>query len=481
MLAVVVLPLALVWLSDVGDRAAAQAIEIEVGETARSAATAWRTLPEEQARQRTIGLAQEGRARIRVVIDGQIVQDIDAEGTPWVDGFVSHLFFGPDAPTFTAADAAFPPLLDRPEVILAVANGASKRCAQSDAGPVLVCAAARVITTGTASPASFGSSPPATGPQRTVLVHAQTGSRRALRALHDARYPMIKLTLDMLVIGVLLAVWLDLRMVAPVVQLRDQMRAGRRRGKALPVVHDRTDEIGDLAGAYNELIAMIDDRNAQNAAFVADLAHELKNPVAAVRAAAEALGGGRSIDEERARRLSTVLIDSSRRLDALVTQFLELARAEAGLPDRERGPVDLYALAVGICEAVNAREGGSRVIVEGSTAIVDGVSERLESVIRNLVDNAVSFAGPDGRVAVGVRIVGSEAIVRVDDTGPGIAPEDVPRVFERFFSRRGDGSGTGLGLALVRAIAEAHGGRVNVRSRVGEGASFEVAVPVGAA
>lgn len=459
-----VLPLVLVWLSDVGDRAAAQAIEFEVGETARSAASAWRTLPEPDARLRTVAIAEQARARIRVLRDGQIVQDIDAEGTPWIDGSVAYLFFGPDAPSFTAADAALPPLGERAEVVAARADGSSKQCVRSSAGPVLLCAAARVIR--------------ADG-EPTLIVHAQTGSRRAFQALHEARYPMIKLTLDMLVIGVLLAVWLDLRMVAPVVRLRDQMRAGRIRGKALPVEHGRPDEIGELATAFNELLAMIDARDAKNAAFIADLAHELKNPVAAVRAAAEALGGGRSIDEERARRLSTVLIDSSRRLDALVTQFLELARAEAGLSGDERTTVDLHALAVGIGEVVNARDGGPKVVVTGAPAIVRGVAERLESVLRNLVDNAVSFAGPEGRVAVDVRIVGGDAIVRVDDSGPGIAPEDVPRVFDRFFTRRADGKGTGLGLALVRAIAEAHGGRVTVRSRIGEGASFEVSVPVG--
>jgi signal transduction histidine kinase len=248
------------------------------------------------------------------------------------------------------------------------------------------------------------------------------------------------------------------------------------------------DEVGDLARAFNDLLGALDERRRANEAFAADLVHEFKNPVAAIRACADALESG-SVDEKRAARLSKILAESSGRLDALVSQVLELARAEAGMPNEQRTDVDLRALARGVVTSVEAAHPGTRFIVDteggaNGRGIVHGVAPRLDSLVRNLVDNAASFAGATGEVCVTVRSEETpggqtRVVLEVNDTGPGIADDDLPRVFDRFFTTRGlEKSGTGLGLALVKATAEAHGGEVSARSKKGEGATFRVVLPV---
>jgi signal transduction histidine kinase len=308
------------------------------------------------------------------------------------------------------------------------------------------------------------------------------------RALHDLRHHLARLGLVTVPLALLLAYWMGRRVVSPIETLRRQALAAAGRvgsstpvGAAPPLAVRGQDELTDLADAFNTLLRKLQHRQGENERFVADLVHELKNPVAAVRAAAEALGEG-AVDDARARRLGKVLLDSSGRLDALVSQFLELARAEAGLASEERAEVDIAALARGLVEAARGRYEAVEMTVDADReALVTGVPHGLDTLLRNLIENAASFALPaEGAAAkVGVEVIPgeSEVLVRVTDSGPGIAPEDLDRVFTRFFTTRGRSRGTGLGLALVRATAEAHGGVVRVASEPGSGATFEVALP----
>jgi signal transduction histidine kinase len=455
--AIVVLPLALVWLSNWGDRAVGESMALSVRLVAADAANAWRADPRPEAIER---LAWVQRVRVRVVeADGAILADADGSGA-LIDRVAGRLFFGPDgAPSLAAWDAEQPPLTERSGIVAARETGTSHECTRAAGDRLLVCAAARRVT----QPDG-----------KVVVLEVEQGSGRAIRGLYDVRYQILKLTLYMLGIGTLLAVWLTQRMVGPIERLRDQVVA-RTAGIPAPIRHDREDEIGDLARAFNGLLTDLDGRNQAHAAAIADLAHELKNPVAAVRAAAEALD--RPVDAERARRLGIVLGDSSRRLDALVTRFLELARAEAGFPGQERSAVDLDALIAGLVEVARVRWPEIAFSVEGAAGSLDAVPERIESALRNLVDNAASFAGAGGTVAIRAARDPEHVRIAVADTGPGIAPDDLPRVFERFFTRRPGGDGTGLGLALVRAIVVAHGGTVTVASEVGKGAVFSVCLP----
>jgi two-component system sensor histidine kinase ChvG len=261
--------------------------------------------------------------------------------------------------------------------------------------------------------------------------------------------------------------------------LRSQVLARAADGSTGPRIDlPRRDEIGDLALAFDGLLRTLDERRQANQAFVADLVHEFKNPVAAIRASAEQLRG--RDPDPRSERLARILETSSERLDALVTQFLDLARAEAGMPSEARAATDLAGLARGIVDSVRADarwSGVAFVLRSPALASVTGVSIRLESLLRNLIENAASFAAPAG--AVDVQIEASEHAIHlsVHDTGPGILEADLPRVFDRFFTTRGSARGTGLGLALVKAVVVAHGGEVRADSAPGEGATFHVTLP----
>ncbi len=263
-------------------------------------------------------------------------------------------------------------------------------------------------------------------------------------------------------------------------------RAARAEQGAAPRLElARRDEIGDLALAFDGLLRTLDERRLANEAFVADLVHEFKNPVAAIRASAEQLQA--RDPDPRTERLARILEASSERLDALVTQFLELARAEAGMPTEARAPTDVAALARGVMGAIASDVRWSGVsfafdpashdgAAEGS-ALVEGVSLRLESALRNLIENAASFAAPGGKVDVRVTPGDDGVLVAIHDTGPGITESDLPRVFDRFFTTRGRALGTGLGLALVKAVVIAHGGEIRAESAPGDGATFRLSLP----
>jgi two-component system sensor histidine kinase ChvG len=407
--------------------------------------------------------AVRGQARVSLVdAGGAIVAHADRETATTLRDRIGDLFFGPDGgPHLDDWESTQPPLVARAEVIGARKGGAITQCSHALEGRIAVCVAARATAAG--------------------VVVAERSSPRAIRALYDLRYPLLKLTLYVLGGALFLTAWLARTIVKPIEVLRVQVmeRAGTTR-HARPIAVRAQNEFADLAGAFNDLLRALDERARQNEAFTADLVHELKNPVAAVRACAEALSAGVPVDEARAARLGAALAASGRRLDALVTRFLELARAEAGLVGEPRDRIDLAALARGLVATVaaDARFAAVRFEVRGDGACeVVGVGSRLESALLNVVENAASFAGEGGRVEVRVARDGDHVEVSVADSGPGIAPEHLERVFERFFTTRSEGRGTGLGLAMSRAVAEAHGGTLEAASPTGGGALFTFRLP----
>ena len=294
---------------------------------------------------------------------------------------------------------------------------------------------------------------------------------------------LLRLTLAVLPIALLVAWWLGWRLVRPIENLRRQIfermgESGRKKQDALSVLG--RDEFSELAEAFNALLDRLAERDAANEAFIADLAHEFKNPVAAIRACAESLEDSDGVDGGRALRLAGILQRSSGQLDDLVTQLLDLARAESGMAGEVRERMDLSRLARGVVEAAaeDERFAAVRFRVEADAAHwIHGVPGRLESAVRNLVYNAASFNAEGGEVVVQVAAAGATTRLEVRDTGPGIEAADLPRVFDRFFTTRGGSSGTGLGLALVRAICEGHGGRVTVRSEPGVMTCFAMELP----
>lgn len=401
---------------------------------------------------------------------GVWIRVLDAEGAliESVDGtsptLRERLLFAPDpVPRLADWDAELPPLNDREEIAQARAVGEFGGCATARGNQLLVCyTAARVSSP--AKPARF--------------VHVSASYARATTGLYDERWQVLKLMLVVLTMAAALGLWLASRITRPLESLRAQViERTRPPVSTRPVEPGGDRDFAELAVAFNELLGALDERRRANERFMADMAHEIKNPVAAIRAAAESLGKGEDVTAQRAERLARILRDSARRLDGVVTNFLELARAESGLPEVLRDEVALGQLVENAMETYRSDERHAHLtlVADCEDVIVPGSAEHLERAVRNLVENALSFA--KARVEVRVRRLGEVVEVMVRDDGKGIPPEDVERVFDRFFTRRDDGGGTGLGLAMTRAIVEAHSGAIAVESTVGVGTTFTFTVP----
>ena len=217
--------------------------------------------------------------------------------------------------------------------------------------------------------------------------------------------------------------------------------------------------------------------------FVANVSHELKTPLAAIRGMAETLRDGALGDLETADRFLARMLDQCGRLQALVDDLLTLSRLESPAGTQDPQPVDLRELADVASEVVapTAAERDVTVEVVAGEERLPGDADALERLLVNLLDNAVKYNRPGGTVHLEVRRAGDEIVVEVRDTGIGIAPEHLPRIFERFYRvdrarSRGEG-GTGLGLAIVKHVAQLHGGRVEVESELGKGSTFRVILP----
>jgi signal transduction histidine kinase len=215
--------------------------------------------------------------------------------------------------------------------------------------------------------------------------------------------------------------------------------------------------------------------------FAADASHELRTPIAVIKSSAEEM---RRNPEKRVGELGAAVEDveaEADRLTRLVEDLLLLARADSGVVELHRQAVDLSDAAAEALHSLSHRAELLRVglRLEASPAVVSGDPDRLRQLIGIIVDNAIRHAPPDTAVHVLVAPQGRQALVRVDDSGPGIRPGDMEHVFERFW-RAPDAphEGTGLGLAIARWIASRHGGTISAANRSAGGARFEVQLPL---
>lgn len=260
---------------------------------------------------------------------------------------------------------------------------------------------------------------------------------------------------------------------------------------------DQRTEVGRLATALNGMLAQIQAAFAATAAseesarrseqrmrrFVADAGHELRTPLATIRGFAELYRQGASTDPGM---VLSRIESQAQRMGLLVEDLLLLARMDEQRPF-ERHPVDLLAVAADAVLDARARAPQRRITLEvmpdSAPAEVLGDDARLRQVVGNLVGNALDHTPESADVTVRVGAAGSDAVVEVSDTGPGLTEDDAARVFERFYradeSRARTSGGSGLGLSIVAAIVAAHGGTVGVDSAPGKGATFRVRLPRG--
>jgi two-component system, OmpR family, sensor histidine kinase ChvG len=250
-----------------------------------------------------------------------------------------------------------------------------------------------------------------------------------------------------------------------------RVRQGRDREVEVPRLPQRSDEIGLLARAVSDMTGALRQRIDAVDSFAADVAHEIKNPLASLRSAVDTLP--RVEDPALRAELIQIATHDVRRIDRLVTEIAAASRVDAEISRATLERVDLADLFANLIRSREDRamNGGRRLTLDRSRGshTVMGVPTQLERVAENLLDNAVSFSPPDGEVSVTIRRADGHVITEVCDQGPGIAPERREDVFRRFHSDRPEGESfgnhSGLGLAIGRAIADAHDGALTADAR----------------
>jgi heavy metal sensor kinase len=242
----------------------------------------------------------------------------------------------------------------------------------------------------------------------------------------------------------------------------------------------RDSELRELVGLLNDMLERLDAAFASQRRFVADASHELRSPLSNLRGTIEvALRHPRSIADYQ--ETLAVSLQEIERLARLVQNLLTLSRAEARRLPLDSRPLDLGELASRAIDVHAARAAGRDVRLElesDAPMTVNGDADRLREVVDNLLDNALRVAPKGTRIRIGVKREDGRAVLEVEDGGPGLSDEEQAHVFEPFArGMAAGGDGAGLGLAIARAIAEAHGGRLRVRSTLGQGATFRLELP----
>jgi two-component system phosphate regulon sensor histidine kinase PhoR len=226
--------------------------------------------------------------------------------------------------------------------------------------------------------------------------------------------------------------------------------------------------------------------------FVANVSHELKTPIAAVKGFAETLLGGGVEDKETERSFLQIIYDEGDRLNRLIGDILELSKIESKLIPLDYSPIHLKDLINSIYEVLLPTAARKSIVMSNNVPehlFLEGDEDRLRQIFMNLLSNAISYTLEGGRVKVEAEIADSDedheeerVRISVSDTGIGIPKKDLPRIFERFYrvdkARSRSSGGTGLGLSIVKHLVDLHHGTITVESRVGEGTSFIIELPI---
>jgi two-component system, OmpR family, sensor histidine kinase ChvG len=280
---------------------------------------------------------------------------------------------------------------------------------------------------------------------------------------------------------ILLSALLASTIAGPVRRLSEAAEHVRRRIRTRTEIPDftrRGDEIGHLSGALRDMTDSLYNRIEAIERFAADVAHELKNPLTSLRSAVETLPLAKT--ENSRSRLLAVIEHDVRRLDRLISDISDASRLDAELQRNDVATVDMRQLLTTLVSVANGARQDGHVHVqarfEGGASqafLTRGHDSRLGQVISNLISNARSFSPPNGSVRVACRHLRSDLEVVVDDDGPGIRPDALERIFERFYTDRphqGFGQNSGLGLSISKQIIEAHGGKIWAENRTGHAA-----------
>jgi signal transduction histidine kinase len=317
----------------------------------------------------------------------------------------------------------------------------------------------------------------------TVLT---TGSAPAMSPrerifLTRTRQALVYAALGATVIALFLGAFLARTLTRPLRELTAATRA-LARGQRLPVPVRSQDELGQLAASFNLMSADLERANQARRQMTADIAHDLRTPLAVITGYVESLRDGvLSPSPER----FDVMYNEAQHLQRLIQDLRTLSLADAGeltLNLQPTSPTEMLERAVA-AHAHQAEQQGVHLQVRASDKLppVDVDPERMAQVLGNLLSNALRYTPEGGRITLSAERRAKAVSLAVQDSGSGIAPEDLPRVFDRFYrgdaSRQQEKGESGLGLAIAKSIVELHGGRIGVESELGRGTKFTIVLP----
>jgi signal transduction histidine kinase len=242
-----------------------------------------------------------------------------------------------------------------------------------------------------------------------------------------------------------------------------------------------------VARSFNLMATQVKATNQAQRDFVGNVSHDLKTPLTSIRGWSQSLVDGTAVTEAEQQRAAGIIYNEAERMQRMVDQLLDLARIESGQLELVQVPVDLHQLLSDVYNNLMLRAQDQKIHLTSDLQPVPPIKgdyDRLIQVFTNLLDNALTHTPADGRIHLSLKMHGEKAVeVTVQDTGSGILPENLSRIFERFYqveksrTRENGRRGSGLGLAIVRELVEAHHGSIQAYSQVGEGSAFVVRLP----
>ncbi|MFZ5591706.1 MAG: sensor histidine kinase [Bacillota bacterium] len=326
---------------------------------------------------------------------------------------------------------------------------------------------------------------------RAVIIHAP------LEPLADELKRLQMLTVYTAAGGIILAALLSLvfsRLISKPLVKMNRVALAMASGNYQQRVDIQTnDEIGLLANSLNTLASRLQEKISQleqqdqiRREFVTNVAHEIKTPLAVMQGFTETLIDGLVKTEKERNEYLNNILEEINRLKRLVNEVLDLKRMEEGHFDFDKEPCDLRKIITRVqrrfTQIIVEKGLHLEISIEKKLPLVTCNSDRIERVLINLIANAIRHTPSGGKIELDVTTKANQVHIRISDTGEGIAPEDLPMIWERFY--KGDKSrtrvqgGTGLGLAIVKRIVEGHGGQINVESKLNVGTTFNIVLPV---
>ncbi|HNK63495.1 MAG TPA: HAMP domain-containing sensor histidine kinase [Anaerolineales bacterium] len=263
---------------------------------------------------------------------------------------------------------------------------------------------------------------------------------------------------------------------------------GMPSAESVPVRVSGPHEVQELTRAFNSMTERMRASQKSQREFVANVSHEMKTPLTSIQGFAQAMLDGAADTAESRQQAAQIIYNESGRMHRMVLDLLDLAKLDAGTADLKMSPVNMRALLNAVAEKFTpqSQRAGVRieVVAPENLPLVIADGDRMAQVFTNLVDNALKFTPRDGDITLSAEVIEAKQMhIRVKDSGVGIPEDEQAHIFQRFYQAdpaRGGGErhGAGLGLAIAHEIVFAHGGRISVQSRIGQGTTMEVVLPL---